>query len=439
MPAPAPGGAEGPWRRSPRRRQPCADRRPRRRSCSRRRRRPPSRGGRGFPSAAGERAAHRGDRVGVAAVVDAAEDGLLAVAAGRDEQPECDRQLLDRVQPARDASVQRRRGVVLADRVERRERTPQLGEAAVAPAVELRGGVRHRLDRRPRAVLGEREARLDHRLRGRVDLHRRGDGGGEHARGLPAVAGLVRRGEIERLVVRAPRIAGVRDPDRRDVHRRAAVDDVADARVARVGVPVAELEHEPLLGEEEAVVEQVLAVELRDPRLLVDDRRHDQRLDVVRVQVVPLEVVGVDEHARHQRVVGDVAVALVERRERLLHLLRPPDRLDDPGHPAAEMGLDLVRLPPLGRAAERVADGCARQAADGPIGQQISTHVLILDSRSSWPQPAGRNGRPAGLGVSYPRTLVQPSLSCLPSSSSVIAPRRYWTNAGWATSAFQRG
>ena len=93
---------------------------------------------------------------------------------------------------------------------------------------------------------------------------------------------------VERLRVRAVRVARVRDPDRRDVHRGAAVDDVPDAGLARVGVAVAELEHEPLLGQEEAVVEEILAAELRDPRLLVDDPGQHQPLDVVRVEVVAL-------------------------------------------------------------------------------------------------------------------------------------------------------
>ena len=109
--------------------------------------------------------------------------------------------------------------------------------------------------------------------------------------------------------------------------------------------------------------------------------------------MVALDVVGVDEHARHQRVVGDVAVALVEGRERLLHV--PSWRIDStiPVTQPPKCVLDLVRLPALGGAAERVADGGAGEAADGPVGQQVSAHVLILDSRS---QPSRPARRPAG-------------------------------------------
>ena len=69
---------------------------------------------------------------------------------------------------------------------------------------------------------------------------------------------------------------------------------------------VAELQDEPLLGEEEPVVEQVLAVELGDPRRLVDDQRDDELLEVVGAEMVALGGVGGDQHARHQRVVGHV-------------------------------------------------------------------------------------------------------------------------------------
>ena len=129
----------------------------------------------------------------------------------------------------------------------------------------------------------------------------------------------MRRGEIEGLVVRPTRIARVRDPDRGDVHRRTAVDDVPDAGIARVCVAVPELQYEPLLGEEEPVVEQVLAVELGNPHLLVDDRRDDQSFDVVRVEVVLDRVLRV--RLRLGRVVLD--------RVLLVDLLRDPEQARD--------------------------------------------------------------------------------------------------------------
>ena len=280
------------------------------------------------------------------------------------------------------------------------------------------------------ASFAKPQSRLDHVVDRRAQPERLGHRRRENARSLAPVAGLMCPAEVDRFVVGTVRVAGVRDADRRDVHRRAAVDDVPDAGVARVGVPVAKLEHEPLLRQEEAVIEQVLAAELGHPHRLVDDLREHQRLDVVGVEVVALDVVGMDENARHQRVVGDVAVALVERRERLLDLERPANRLDDPGHPAVEVRVDLVRLPALRRTAERVTDRGSGEAADGPVGQQVSVHVLILVSQSLCPSRPSGSGRPAGNSLSYPLTLVQPSLSDFSSSWRVVEPRRYWTKAG---------
>ena len=116
--------------------------------------------------------------------------------------------------------------------------------------------------------------------------------------------------------------------------------------------------------------------------------------------MVALDVVGADEHAGHQRVVGDMAVALVEGGKRLLNLLRASDRLDDPLDEAAEVILDLVGLPPLGRAAEGVADGSPRQTGDGPVCQRVFAHIVSsLRNRGFWGSSAGRSrtGRPTSL------------------------------------------
>ena len=291
---------------------------------------------------------------------------------------------------------ERRRGVVLADRVERRERRAQLGEAAVAPAAEVRCRRSDRIDRRTRPVVGEAERRVDDAADRRARPHRLGDRGGEHARRLSPVARLVPAGEVDRLRVGAVRVAGVRDADRRDVHRRAAVDDVAHTRIARIGVAVAQLEHKPLLRQEEPVVEQVLAVELRNPHLLVDQLRHQSRLDVERVEVVALRVVDVDERARHQRVVGDVTVALVEGRERLLDSLRHPDRRHDPFNRRAEVIGDLARLPPLGRTADSVADCRTRQGGDCTIVELVLLHTTS-SSKYALPPPPGQEATAARL------------------------------------------
>ena len=78
----------------------------------------------------------------------------------------------------------------------------------------------------------------------------------------------------------------------------------------------------------------------------------------------------------------------------LSDLLRVAHRLDDALDPAAVVLVDLVRLPALGGAAERVADGGAGEAADGTVGQLVSVHV-DLSSVEMVARPAGREAGPS--------------------------------------------
>ena len=149
------------------------------------------------------------------------------------------------------------------------------------------------------------------------------------------------------------------------------------------------------------MVEEVLPAELRDPRLRVDDLRQHQPLDVVRIEVVALVVVRVDEHAGHQRVVGDVAVALVERGERLLDPARAPDRLDDAGHPAAEMGV-RSRATPSPRSRRRGRRRRRRPRGSRRRGRRAGVRSRLASRCPGDGPPAGR--RVAGRRiVSYPR------------------------------------
>jgi hypothetical protein len=59
--------------------------------------------------------------------------------------------------------------------------------------------------------------------------------------------------DVDRLAVGAVGAARVGDADRRRVHGGAAVDDVADPRLARVDVTVVQAKHQPLLRQEEAL------------------------------------------------------------------------------------------------------------------------------------------------------------------------------------------
>jgi hypothetical protein len=126
---------------------------------------------------------------------------------------------------------------------------------------------------------------------------------------------------------------------------------------------------EPLLGQEEPLQQQLVASELGDPDLLPDQLGHEQPLDVVRVEMVALLLVGAHERVREQRVVGDVPVALVERGERPV-AERRRHRLDDSRHVAAEVLEDRVGGAALRRAAERVADRRTGEAAARTVGER---------------------------------------------------------------------
>ena len=138
-------------------------------------------------------------------------------------------------------------------------------------------------------------------------------------------------------------IGGVDDADRRHVHRRAAVDDVADASLTGIDVAVVQAGHEPLLGEEDAVEEQRLVLQFRDPPPLADEQRHEMLGNRVGVEVIADSGVDVDEGERHQRVVGDVAVALVVRGDRPGVAPVLVEGRDDPGDVAAVARLDVRR------------------------------------------------------------------------------------------------
>ncbi len=159
----------------------------------------------------------------------------------------------------------------------------------------------------------------------------------------------------------------IHESDRGHVHRGSAVHDVADSRLARVGVAVVELRDDPLLGEEDALEDQRLLLELRDPARLPDHDRHEVAGHVVRVEVRAPCGVDLDQRVRHQGVIRDVAVSLVVRGDGARGAPVRQERADDAGHPPAVALLDLLRRPSLGRSAQGVAHGGSGQNAGHPI------------------------------------------------------------------------
>ena len=69
--------------------------------------------------------------------------------------------------------------------------------------------------------------------------------------------------------------------------------------------------------------------------------------------------------------------------------------------PATAELTDLVRLPPLGGAAERVADGGAGEGTDGAVGQLVSVHSHVSLARDDVAR-AGREAGPSDWPAAYP-------------------------------------
>ena len=243
-------------------------------------------------------------------------------------------------------------------------------------------------------------------------------------------------GDVDRLGVGAVGVAGVDDADRRHVHRRAAVDDVADAGLAGVDVAVVQAGHEPLLGEEDALQEQRLGLQLGDPAPLVDQQRDEVLGDGVGVEVVAHRRVHVDQGVGHQRVVGDVAVALVVRGDRPGVAPVLVERRDDARDVAAVARLDLVGRVALGGAAEGVADGGAGEARRPPVRRARRPVAAVAGGRRRSDAPAAG---PCRGDRQPPATCSQPSVSWACRSSRLIWSAKYCWSAGVAIWSFHCG
>ena len=115
--------------------------------------------------------------------------------------------------------------------------------------------------------------------------------------------------------------------------------------------------------------------------------------------MVPLDVVGTDEDARHQRVVGDVPSPLWkgENAFSTLSVRRIDSTIRSPSRRSAR---DLVRLPAFGRTAQRVTYRGPGEAADG---RSVSRSPFMSSSSfRSRCLPAGRpEVRRPGLGQPF--------------------------------------
>ena len=206
-----------------------------------------------------------------------------------------------------------------------------------------------------------------------VGAERLGHAGGHHRRRLQPIAPLVSAEYLDRLAIGIDRIAGVDDPDRRGIHRRTAVDHVADTAQPGVGVGQPQPHQQPLLGVEEAVDQQHLLTPLRQPARLVGDQRHDALGEAKRIEMGAFGDVDLPQHPRHMGVVGEAAVALADIRWPVPRL----DEIDDLAIALADLGRHL----PLGGRAHRIADSAAVEAAANFLQQQ-RVSCLFVNARS---------------------------------------------------------
>ncbi len=136
-----------------------------------------------------------------------------------------------------------------------------------------------------------------------------GDGGGEDAGGFKPIALLMTRSEGDGLVIGALRIASVHDPDGGDVHGGAAIDHVADATLARIaGGKLVALEY-PFFRIEQAFEQRSFALKFGDVALDPGDLAHEAVGHVPGIDVASHIIIDGHQRERHQRVVGNDAVA----------------------------------------------------------------------------------------------------------------------------------
>lgn len=116
-------------------------------------------------------------------------------------------------------------------------------------------------------------------------------------------------GESDGFVIGRFGIAGIHHADRRDVHRRAAIDRVADTAFPRVAIAQLLTMENPLLGVEQTLDQQRLPLKFRHPPRFPGNLANHALSHVPRIDVA-LHVV-VDRHLAkgHQGIVRDDAVA----------------------------------------------------------------------------------------------------------------------------------
>jgi len=170
------------------------------------------------------------------------------------------------------------------------------------------------------------------------------------------------------LAVGGDGVGGIDDTDRGGIHRGTAVDHIADATEAGIGIGEAEAHEQPLLRVEEAIDKAHRGAALGDPDVLVGDERDDALGEDERIEMVPVLEVDAGEHAGHQGVIGVAAVALAE-------VGRAVPRFDETLDGAIAIPY-LLRGVPFGGCADGIADRHAIEAAAHLAGEntRVGTH-----------------------------------------------------------------
>lgn len=164
-----------------------------------------------------------------------------------------------------------------------------------------------------------------------------------------------------------------------NVFSRSAVHDVPGAGVSGIHVASHEAQSQVLLCEEQTPDGSGLAFQFGDPDPLFQCRWSEVLGHVEGGQVAALLHVHVRQEVRHDRVVCDVAVTLVECRVRLGGLPVGVERALDACHPAAEPFTDLLGSESFGGSAQGIAHGRRLEQSYGLAVQQgfLSHYVLL--------------------------------------------------------------
>jgi len=150
-------------------------------------------------------------------------------------------------------------------------------------------------------------------------------------------------------------ISGIDDADWRRIHRRAAIDHVADPAGAGIAVGETEPDQQPLLRVKKAIDEHHFAAVFGHVARFVGNQRHDSLGKLKDAEMIAGFEIEPAQELNHVGIVGVAAVSLAE-------IGRTVPRLNEIGDLAVAL-LDFLRIASFGGRSERVSDCPTVEAA----------------------------------------------------------------------------